>query len=127
MSFLGAIVGRFAGKLMLRGTVVMAAAGAPADYESKYVDLRDKLPRMQGVEYDTRKVDTIHTLVWHHTATKGQGFASIAQYHAEYKGWPEIAYHYGINYRGVWYHLLDVSKWSYHTAGWNKHAISVVM
>lgn len=127
MKTLNIIARRLVTKVAVRGAVVMTLAGAPAEYESKYVDLRGKLPRREGVEYRTRPAASVTTLVWHHTATRGQGFSSIAQYHTESKGWPEIGYHFGVNYRGVWYHLLDVTKWSNHTQGHNRNAIAAVL
>lgn len=121
------ITGRWVARIALRGTVAMTAAGAGADYHSDYVDMRGQLPRREGAEYATRSEDLIEGLVFHHTATTAQGWSSVAAYHADRKRWPEIAYPFGIDYRGVKYHLLDVTKVSYHASGYNRRAIAIAL
>lgn len=107
--------------------VAMTAAGSVTDYESKYVDLRGTLPRREDARYRVRTLDRITTVVLHHTATTGQGFRSVAEYHTQSRKWPEIGYQYGVDWKGVKYHLLDATTVSNHTQGHNSRAVSIVL
>lgn len=118
---------RWALTLGMRAGVTMTATGTAIDYGSSYIDLRGKLPAREDAQYRTRDASIIEGMVWHHSATAGQTIRSIAEYHTQAKGWPEIAYHYAIGYDGRIYRLLDVTKWSNHAAGQNKRTIGVVL
>ena len=105
----------------------MTAAGSTIDYGSSYIDLRGKLPTRDGAEYRHRHIEDIEGIVWHHSATSGQTIRSIAEYHTQARGWPEIAYHYAIGYDGRIYRLLDEAKWSNHASGHNHRTIGIVL
>lgn len=113
--------------LGVRAGVTMTAAGSTIDYGSSYIDLRGKLPSKDGMEYRRRDPSDIEGIIWHHSATSGQTIRSIAEYHTQAKGWPEIAYHYAIGYDGRVYRLLDESKWSNHASGHNRRTIGIVL
>lgn len=110
-----------------RAAVTMTGVGYAVDYGSTFIDLRGKLPEREGTIYGTRNESAIQGVVIHHTATSGQTIRSIAQFHAETRGWPGIAYHYAIGYDGVVYRLQDVSKVTYHAKGYNYRTIGVAL
>ena len=95
-------------------------------FESKIIDLRDQLPKHEYLVYKERTLPP-NTLIWHHTATKGSTIRSMADYHVQQRGWPEIAYHYAIGYDGRIYYLVRDDKVSYHASGNNSRAIGVAL
>lgn len=112
-------------RVMLKPAAVLTGVGSVTSYGSTFHDLRGTLP-VSGNYYD-RKISDINGVVWHHSATSGQPIKSIAQFHVEFRGWPGIAYHYGIDESGVVYIFNGPEKLTYHSKGYNKNNIGVVL
>jgi hypothetical protein len=117
-----AFLGRVVQKVALRAAIVMTPMYVIGD-DVHIVDLTDKLPT--NGSYRERPMESVDAIIIHHTATNGQGFSQIAEYHLM-KGWPGIAYHYGVGYDGAWYMCNKPEKWTNHTQGWNHRGLSIV-
>lgn len=122
---LSVIARRVAIKAVVRGAVAMGAVisieGVP------FTDLRGQLPVSSTAFYPTRPAEAIQGAVFHHTASRGQTLRSIAHYHVERRNWPGIAYHYAIGYDGHIFLLNDPTVASYHTQGYNRKTMSIVL
>lgn len=144
VSVLQAFIRRMFVVMLPRASVVMLGGGMVAGYGSQVIDLTGTPPPLPEVPYEVvdmvdrlpvnakaphkdRAEGRIRGLVWHHTATKGWGWTQVAEYHTEARGWHEIGYHYGIDYRGVVYILNRPTTVSNHTANHNTANISVVL
>ncbi len=127
MSSFAAAASRFAMVLLPRAAITMTGVGMVNGYGTEIHDLRGQLPARSDIHYKTRPESAVKGMYLHHTATSGQSLRSIAEFHTQYRGWPAIAYHYAIGYDGVKYQLHDITTNSYHTAGHNSNAISVVL
>ena len=78
--------------------------------------------------YRERSIEDSLYITVHHTAgSKFQSLESIAKYHVERRGWPEIAYHIAINYKGEVMFLNDIEERTYHAGGFNTTRIGVVL
>lgn len=105
---LGAFVNRVVRKVALRAAVVMTPMYIAGD-DVHIIDLTGKLPT--DGSYRDRPVEAIDAIIIHHSATRGQGLSQIAEYHLM-KGWPGIAYHYGVGCDGAWYVCNEPEKWT---------------
>lgn len=118
---------RAAFRLMLRPAVVITSVGSVGSYGSEVHDLRGELPIHSTKVYPERDIEDIRGIVFHHTATKGQTLRGIADFHVNGRGWPAIAYHIAIGYDGQVYLLHDFTTASYHTSGYNRGNIGIVL
>jgi len=121
------LVRRAAMRFILRPAVVMAGVGSAGTYGSQVHDLRGKLPVHQQKVYPTRELEEVTGVVFHHTATRGATLRSVADFHINGRGWPAIAYHIAIGYDGKVYLLNDFTTASYHSAGYNRRNIGIVL
>lgn len=85
------------------------------------------LPQSLTKFYKERSIEDSLTIVIHHTASsKTQSLETIAKFHVEKRGWPEIAYHIAINDDGDIYLLNDIEEKTYHNSEDNTNTIGVV-
>jgi len=91
-----------------------------------YIDISNDLPEHPIKEYKFRSLDRPLYITFHHSATKGQSLNEIAKYHVEKKGWPGIAYHFAINWKGEVFQLQDLDEITYHSQGHNTESIGIV-
>lgn len=125
---IGRYIGRLVTKVAIRGMVVLAPVAATD--QTHIVDLRGELPT--NGSYGYRPKEAIEGLVIHHTATAGQTFKRIAEYHVQVKKWPEIGYHYGIGWNeegkeATIYLFNDPLEWTNHAKGWNYRTVGCVL
>jgi hypothetical protein len=88
------------------------------------VDMRDKLPTSGLYPMRTRKPET---LVIHHTASTGQGWGTIAQFHVEVNKWQAIGYAFGTSWDGKCFVLQDPERRQNQTRGHNSTTIGLAM
>jgi hypothetical protein len=112
-------------RMVLRPAIVLTSAGSVSSFGATFHDLRGEL-KTNG-SYAQRELSDINGVIYHHTATENQTFDNIAEFHTEVRKWKGIAYHYGIDADGVVYILNDPTSISYHSQGYNKHNIGVVL
>lgn len=91
-----------------------------------YINIENNLPSHPLKEYNFRSLDRPFYVVFHHTATKGATLSKIAKYHVEKKGWPGIAYHFAINWKGDVFQLQKLDEITYHSKGHNAESIGIV-
>ena len=120
---LATIAYRMLSKAVIRGAVCMSCVAATDGFP--IIDLRGQLPT--SGEYPVRDVHKVDTIVIHHSATQGQGFRSIAEYHIAVRGWAGIAYHYGVGYDGKVYQMNSVDRKTNQTQYHNTHTIGIVL
>lgn len=85
------------------------------------------LPKSLTKVYRERSIEDSLTIVIHHTASsKTQSLETIAKFHVETRGWPEIAYHVAINEAGDVYLLNDIEEKTYHNSADNTNTIGIV-
>lgn len=85
------------------------------------------LPKSLTKVYREREIEDSLTIVIHHTASsKTQSLETIAKFHVEKRGWPEIAYHVAINDAGDIYLLNDIEEKTYHNSVDNTNTIGIV-
>lgn len=121
------LIGRLLGRAIIRPAIVLTTAGAASDYGATFHDLRGDLPKSATKEYARRPLENVVGVVWHHSATKGQTIRGIAEFHTEVRKWPAIAYHYGLGWDGTIYILNDPTTTSFHSQGYNRKTIGVVL
>lgn len=85
------------------------------------------LPKSLTKFYKERNIEDSLTIVIHHTASsKTQSLETIAKFHVETRGWPEIAYHVAVNEDGDVYLLNDIEEKTYHNSADNTNTIGIV-
>lgn len=89
------------------------------------VNLKDSLPKSSTKKYRKRTLVQPLKIEYHHTATSGQNLKQIARGHL-HRGFPEIGYHFAINYQGKVYQLNDVNEITWHDSGNNAKTIGIV-
>jgi hypothetical protein len=92
-------------------------------------DVREKLPRDETHEYETRTLSAIDTVVIHHVGAAERDYTAdeIAGYHVRSLGWPGIGYHFLIHPDGriELVGALETSRW--HAGRWNDRSIGVCL
>lgn len=85
------------------------------------------LPKSLTKVYKERDIKDSLTIVIHHTAgSKSQSLETIAKFHVEKRGWPEIAYHIAINESGDVFLLNNIEEKTYHNSADNTNTIGIV-
>jgi hypothetical protein len=120
-----AMVSAFTRRAVLQTGIAMAPLSGAMGLGSDIIDLRGALPRNGTLEY--RDPSKINAIVIHHTATKGQGWGTIAQFHAEARAWAAIGYTYGTSWDGRMFILGDIDRRHIHTAGANTSTVGLAM
>ena len=113
-------------------TAIGGGAGEVTDYidltnvppSPVVVDLADELPTNGQYPSRTR---TPETLVIHHTATRGQGWGTVAQFHVQVNQWQAIGYAFGTSWDGKKFLLQDPSRRQNQTRGHNSSTIGLAM
>ena len=91
-----------------------------------FTNIESELPQHPIKEYRFRSLDRDLYITFHHSATKGKTLQDIATYHVEEKGWPGVAYHFAINWKGDVFQLQKLEEITYHSKGHNTESIGVV-
>ena len=87
-------------------------------------DIRHDLPTRGEYPLRTR---TPETLVIHHTASSGQGWGTIADFHVRVNNWKAIGYAFGTSWDGKMFLLQDPDRKQNQTANHNSSTIGLVM
>lgn len=96
-------------------------------------DIVDELSKHPTKKYATRSLDTIDTIVIHHTVSPpDRTIESIASYHVNGRGYPGIAYHYVVTYNAAndeskIFQTNYLTTVSFHTYGQNNHTVGVAL
>ena len=97
-------------------------------------DIRPQLPIHSYKRYKHRKVDSITTVVIHHSGYRWRTdrdsvkqIIGYANYHVGTRGWPGIAYHYVIDPHGECYKCNATSTITYHARGGNTKGLGVML
>lgn len=117
------------GIVMTAGGIVFNLTGDDVTLANGDTIKSEKLEHHLTRNYKLREVKNVPLEIRvHHTAgSKYQSFQSIAKYHVEQRGYPEIAYHVAVNYKGEIFFLNDIEEITYHTKGNNAKGIGIVL
>ncbi len=125
------ILGKFLSRVILRvllgsSAVVGQSMADEVTDETKFVDLREVL--ITNTNHPPKTVDTnkIEGGAGHHTATKGQSFKTVAEFHVISKDWPAISYMIGVAYDGMVYLLNYDDVLTYQASGVNTVSRAIV-
>lgn len=116
-----------AGFLISIGIGVYNGTGTDITLENGQTIKTHDLKRSLTKQYKTRNTEDSLYITFHHTAgSKKQSMSSIAAYHVEQRGYPEIAYHIAINEDGDVHLLNEIEEITWHDSGENTRSIGVV-
>jgi hypothetical protein len=88
-------------------------------------DVRETLPKHSTKRYSRRSLDSIDTIVVHHTATTSATPEGIARWHVEKNGWPGAGYHLYIRKSGKAYLMNGLDVVSSHCYNHNEHTLGL--
>ena len=88
----------------------------------------ESLPSHSHKTYSTRSLDSVSTIIIHHTVTPNDFLTeNIAHYHIQTNDWPKIAYHYVVDYLGK----IELTNYhetmSYHASAANGYSVGVAL
>ena len=110
------------------GVAVYNNTGTDITLEDGTVLHSKDLAKSLTKHYQLRNIEDSLYITIHHTAgNKDQSLESIAKFHVEMRGWPEIAYHIAINDDGDIHFLNEISERTYHDSGQNTNSIGIVL
>ncbi|WP_417200096.1 N-acetylmuramoyl-L-alanine amidase [Bizionia sp.] len=118
-------------------TLLIAAGSGAAIYNNTGTDITladgttlesQDLTKSLTKHYQLRDVSAAINITIHHTAgPENASLESIAKFHVEKRGWPEIAYHIAINQDGAIHFLNEIEERTYHDSGQNTNSIGIVL
>lgn len=119
------MIGIFARRAIVQAVVAMTPMAGGLGIGVDVIDLRGVLPTNGA--YPTRDPYKVEALVIHHTATTGQGWGTVAQFHVNARKWAGIGYHYGTSWDGKVFLLNDPETRSNQTGGYNTKTMGLAM
>ena len=93
----------------------------------KINNIVDQLTTHPEKKYKTRSLNTIDTIVIHHSATETGNAESYARYHVNTRNWAGIGYHFVIEQSGEIKQTNDLQTISYHASNWNSRSIGICL
>lgn len=112
-------------RALFQATFGMSVAAGGLGLGDNVIDLRDALP--SSGTYKLRDFSKVTTIVVHHTATTGQGWGTINDFHRLYNGWARIGYHMGVSWDAMVFLLNDLDRTTNHCGGCNSRTIGVAL